>query len=265
MKLGIGTVQFGMDYGVSNKNGQVSLEEIKKILQYAQSNNIDTIDTAQAYGKSEEILGKFDLSKFRIVTKIFEPSLFEQSLKNLNVSNVYGLLWHDEDSFNESDWEMLQKYKAQNLVEKIGVSVYTPEKLDFIVDNFDIDLVQIPVNILDQRFLKLLPKLKEKNIEVHSRSTFLQGLLLMNTKDVNPYFNEIKPLLDELPENKLQAAIQFVKNNNFIDRIIVGVTSESEIQEIYTNYVKKEATNIDYAKFSIKDEKFINPSNWRLE
>lgn len=263
MKLGIGTVQFGCDYGISNKNGQTKLADIEKILQFALEHNIDVIDTAQAYGTSESVLGNFDLSKFKVVTKVLENGSLYDSLEKLKLDKVYALLLHHEGLINDNSWKVLQKYKSENLVKKIGISVYSPKVLNNIIDNYNIDIVQIPFNILDQRFTDILPKLKEKNIEVHSRSTFLQGLLLMDTKDINPYFNEIVGLLKRLPTDKLHTAIQFVKNNKYIDKMIVGTTNVKEFQEIYDNYLKNDV-HINYSEFRLDDEKYVNPSNWRL-
>ena len=117
-KLALGTVQFGIDYGISNKNGKVSFDEVGAILNYAKSQNIATLDTAQGYGESEKVLGNFDLSGFNIVTKIIGNGVLETSLENLKLNKVYGLMLHREDEINDKSWMNFENYKTQNLVKK---------------------------------------------------------------------------------------------------------------------------------------------------
>ena len=262
-KLALGTVQFGTNYGVSNTKGKVSQEEVGEILKYAKAQGITTLDTAQGYGDSENTLGNFDLSGFRIITKLSVNNRIEQSLENLKVQNIYGLMFHREDEIDDISWLNFENYKSQKLVNKIGVSVYSPEKLFDIIKKYPIDIVQLPLNVLDQRFLPFFPELKKRNIEIHSRSTFLQGLLLMDIKKISPYFNEIKPLLEKLPKNKLQASINFIKSIKEIDKIVFGVTSKKELEQIFLIY-NIMSLPLDYSKFAIQDEKYINPSKWRI-
>jgi aryl-alcohol dehydrogenase-like predicted oxidoreductase len=261
MKLCLGTVQFGMNYGIGNKIGKVEYAEVEKILDYSVGQNICFLDTAQAYEDSENILGNFNLSKFKVITKMINSGKIESSLKKLKQSSIYGVLLHNENEIN-ADWSRLEYYKSQRLVEKIGVSVYSPNKLSEIIKNYSIDIVQLPLNILDQRFLPLFKGLKERNIEIHVRSVFLQGLLLMEHSQIPDYFNPIKPILNKLPHNKLGFALNFVKNIEEIDRIIVGVTSKRELEEICTAYNRK---TFDYSEFSISDENMINPVLWRYK
>jgi len=263
MKLALGTAQFGLDYGISNNGGQVALDAVSKILDFASKNNITVLDTAQAYGNSEQVLGKFDLSRFKIVTKMSSESELETSLEKLGVKSVYALLFHKEIDVNDETWAKFEKYKKQGKVQKIGVSVYSPEVFKAIMSKYPIDIVQLPLNILDQRFLPLLPELKKRNIEIHTRSTFLQGLLLMDTNNVSKFFDSIKPLLAQIPEPKLDSALGFVKNINEIDSIVVGATSLKEISEIVSNYNAKMLQK-DFSRFSIVDEQIILPQNWRL-
>jgi aryl-alcohol dehydrogenase-like predicted oxidoreductase len=259
MKLCLGTAQFGMNYGISNKIGKVKYEEIEKMLNYSLEQRICAIDTAQAYGDSENTLGNFDLSKFKIVTKIAHLGEIEKSLKNLKLPLLYGVLLHNENDV-EDNWSRLECYKSQGFAEKIGVSVYSPEKLLKIIKIYPIDIVQLPLNILDQRFLFLLKELKEKGIEIHIRSVFLQGLLLMEHSQIPDYFNPIKPILSKLPNDKLGFALNFVKNIEEIDRIVVGTASKKELEEICIAYDKK---TFDYSEFAINDENMINPTLWR--
>ena len=281
MKLALGTVQFGLDYGISNKSGKVPSDKISQILEYAKSQGIYTIDTASLYGTSEEVLGQFDLDDFEVITKTtkidktldrhenFErfKEAFFASQKKLGYTQLHGLMFHEANDLLSAQglalWDLVEDFKQKGYVRKIGVSVYSPEQLEEILKIVDIDIVQFPLNILDQRFLYLLPELKKKNIEIHTRSTFLQGLLLMNIADIDPYFDLIKPVLEKLPQNKLETALGFVKNIKEVDKIVVGVTKKIELEQISLSY-NQSINEIDFSKFAVKDEKFINPVNWRL-
>jgi len=169
--------------------------EVGRILKYAKTTGINLLDTAQQYGESERVLGQFDLSTFKVVTKVKGQFDLTPSLENLHTKSIYGLMLHDENEMNPETWQWLTECKAKGLVEKIGVSVYTPAKLAQIISQFPVDLVQIPVNLLDQRFIPLLPELKARQIEIHARSVFLQGLLLQPMDQINAYFEPIRPVL----------------------------------------------------------------------
>lgn len=282
MKIALGTVQFGLDYGVSNNKGKVTQEEVREILDYAKSVGIDTIDTAQGYGNSEEVLGKFDLEDFNVITKTvhldsnldrvenfdrFRDSFFE-SQKKLGYVQLHGLMFHNANDLLSPNglalWDLLNDFKEKEYVRKIGVSVYKPEELREIIKMVDIDIVQLPLNLLDQRFITLLPELKKRNIEIHTRSTFLQGLLLMEPTSINSYFEPILPILKKLPDNKLEFALGFVNSIPEVDRIVVGVTKKEELQQI-VNAIDKKIEPINFDGFIIEDERFILPQNWRIK
>ena len=260
-KIALGTVQFGMNYGISNITGQVSSGEISKILDYCKANGIDTLDTAQGYGESEKVLSQFDLSLFKIITKIIGDARLEISLENLKIQSVYGLMFHRENECNDETWKLFESYKAQGLVKKIGVSVYTPNTLENLIEQYPIEIVQFPMNILDQSFVPLLPKVKAKNIEVHTRSTFLQGLLLMDK--IPEYFNPVKAKIDSIPKPRLEHTLNFCKHQKFVDKIVLGVTRLQDLQEIVAAY-SKDIPEIDYSQYTINDKKYINPSLWQV-
>lgn len=281
-KLAIGTVQFGMDYGISNKQGKVGIQQIKEILEYANDTGINTIDTAYLYGNSEETLGQFNLEHFDVITKtpkinynldkqsnfdVFKEA-FYLSQKRLGFIQLQGLMFHEANDlispWGLALWDLMQDFKQKEYVRKIGVSVYNPQQLEEILNLVDIDIVQLPLNILDQRFLPMLSELKKKNIEIHTRSTFLQGLLFMDSNELHPYFDPIKPILANLPSQRLATALSFVKNINEIDKIVVGITSKNELQEIYSQY-NKDTEKIDFLQYRVNDERFINPSKWELD
>ncbi len=272
MKLGLGTAQFGLDYGISNTQGQVNFSEIVDILNFARANEIKVIDTAQLYGVSEVALGNAGVSGFQVITKISYQSKLEDSLTNLKLNNLYAVLAHDADelSQNAEFWEKLVGYKKKGLVEKIGISVYTEEQLDLALEKYPVDIVQLPLNVFDQRFLQhgYLQKLKDLNVEIHARSVFLQGLLLMEREEIPGKFSEFSDhfaLFESFLRNnrvsKLEAVLAFENTVECLDHFIIGVVSKKQLLDIYNSLVSLNKS-YDFSSLSINDLKLISPANW---
>lgn len=286
MNLAIGTAQFGLDYGISNFSGKVNLDEAKEIIRFAQKSGINTIDTARDYGDSEESIGKCDVSSFNVVTKIGtilgnEDNIsnwveleIESSIKKLRLQKIYGILLHrpHELLLENGDvlYESIMKLKENRLVEKIGVSVYSINDLMNIVDRFNIDIVQLPVNIINQEILHsgFLQELKSKNIEIHARSCFLQGLLLMDFNDIplkfkkwSNIFLDWRDWLDENNINAVQGCLSFINSIDGIDKVVVGVENVNQLKELvdYSNTTKGIKT---FPNLSCNDVNLIDPSNW---
>ena len=285
MKIALGTVQFGLEYGVANQKGQVFEYEAKKIIEYAKEHNIDTIDTAIGYGDSEQCLGGIGVKNWDIITKIPEipqnckdinswiDDQFMESLNRLKVNNVKGLMLHQPmqlvDSIGQEIWLKMKDLKKNNLVDKIGFSIYDPEELDKLYDDFHPDIIQAPFNIFDQRLETSgwLEKLHNSGVEVHIRSVFLQGLLLISAKDRPIEFKRwayLWKILDKwLAEEgltPLEACIGFANANEYISHIVVGVDSKSQLKQILEASDKV----LDFFPSSIitTDQSLINPSNW---
>ena len=185
MNIVLGSAQFGLDYGISNTKGISSEDEVVKILQYANSAGIDTIDSASQYGKSESVIGRCvdQNSNWNIITKT--PSFkggsintsdathlsdkFKLSLENLNLKKNYGLLIHSCDDLFKPGGDLLfremEKLKSKGLVSNIGVSLYTSNQIDNILDRYNVDIIQLPINILDQNLYTngWLKKIKNSN------------------------------------------------------------------------------------------------------
>ena len=209
-RLALGTVQFGLDYGISNSTGQVTQQNAKDILETAQQAGIMTLDTAAAYGTAETVLGLFAVDKFQVITK-FVPSADEtptiataqthlyRSLKRLNRNKLYGLLIHDPAILlspgEDAVFAGLERVKANGLVEKIGVSAYAPEEINTLSARYALDLVQVPLNPLDARWDRTLQELAADGIEIHIRSLFLQGVLLMSYNKLPDFLSRHRPLI----------------------------------------------------------------------
>jgi len=293
LKLGLGTVQFGLDYGLSNVSGRTQPNEVQLILKTALENDIRVLDTAAQYGSSEEVIGMTlnGQDNFQIVTKtpIFRKNsiqeedglalrkVFMASLQKLKQTKVYGLLVHHANdllaSRGETLWAVMQDLKNCGLIQKIGVSVYEGEQIDALVKRFRMDMIQVPINILDQRLWKSgrLRRLKEAGVEVHARSVFMQGLLLMDPEKLEPYFSPIKSHLVKLGEylssrnvTPQQAALGFVRKLKEIDVILVGVNNQQQLMQLCSEPSSPLETE-ELLTFSIEDPALLNPSAWRLK
>ena len=286
-KIALGTVQFGMDYGINSISGQVLPAETKDILNYAYRQNIDLLDTAPAYGNSEQVLGKCNSHEFKIVTKTRhfdcleignrEAQLlendFSQSLIDLKKDRVYGVLLHNANDLlkpgAEKLFKQLQELKQEEKIVKIGVSVYSHNQLQSILASFDIDLVQLPFNILDRRMIEsgMLSDLHAKGVEVHARSVFLQGLLLMSEQNRPEKFNRWNGLwriwhewLNDNQLTALEAAIRYAISMPEISKILVGVDTKDQLKEIITasNGILPNMPTELYTN----DAYLLNPTNW---
>jgi aryl-alcohol dehydrogenase-like predicted oxidoreductase len=285
MKLALGTVQFGMHYGVANSAGRVSQAEAHAILQQASLLGINMLDTAIAYGDSEEVLGKFAQTGQNIVTKLsavpeterdvknWVIGQFEGSLERLSASKVYGFLLHRPDQLlgpnGAAIYNALTELKARGGVVKVGVSVYSPDELGPLLERFDLDLVQAPFNILDRRILETgwAERLKENGIELHTRSAFLQGLLLMSKVQRPAKFDRWTSIWDEWGRwladtglTPLQACLQFAVQQSWVDRVIVGVDSTQQLLEIVgaMNGKIEQLPNFE----ELGDTGLVNPAAW---
>ena len=280
-KLSLGTVQFGLDYGVTNQSGQVAIDEVRGILDFAKQNNIKTLDTAPLYGNSEKVLGEIGVDDYQIITKttFLKDDVdevinnFYKSLENLNRTQVEGLLIHNikdiENKQFEALFEKLNALKESNLVKKIGFSTYTPEQVVFLLANFDFDLIQVPFNVFDTRLVDngLLRELKDKGVEIHVRSVFLQGLLL-DFDSLGDYFSSWEDKFEDYQKmvkdsgfSLLEYALNFVLNIEEIDKVLVGVNNNKQLIEIVE--ASQKIVDNSLLPFSINDINLLNPSLWK--
>jgi len=285
MKLALGTVQFGMAYGVANQQGQVDHFRAQAIIETARHEGIDTLDTAIAYGESESALGRLNLDGFKLITKLPElPDdcsdvigwVEEQligSFARLNCTTVHGLLLHRPAQLLETQgsklYRALAEMKAQGLVEKVGISIYEPQELDKFFASMDFDVVQAPFNILDTRLVDSgwLQRLPERGTELHVRSVFMQGLLLMAAAERPSKFARWDSLWQEWHHwlnseglSPVQACLRHALSFNEISRIVVGVDTAAQLQEIASA-----ANGLLPAMPSTlrsDDPDLLNPSRW---
>lgn len=286
-RLALGTVQFGLPYGIANRTGQVSPLEVARILRVVRAAGIDTLDTAAAYGESEERLGAAGISDLRVISKIGEPpddkaqirswvfASVRAALQRLRTHRLAGLLLHRSTSLiglnGQVFYDAICAVKQEGLVEKIGVSIYDPEELQAIA-GCSLDLVQAPFNVLDQRIATSgwLTRLKASGVEVHTRSAFLQGLLLLREEDLPPHFDRWRPLwrrwddwVNSRGVSRTQACISFVMGQTEIDRVIVGVESSDQLREV----ICASNENISELPVGFESNEFdlISPARWRIQ
>lgn len=288
-KLGLGTVQWGIPYGISNRSGIVASDTVTAILTEARKCGIQVLDTASLYGRAETVLGTNSLEFFRVVTKTpkFATSVitdeqaaqlvdtFHQSIQRLRCRRICGLLIHHANDLlapgGEKLLDAMLELRSNGFVEKIGVSVYDGEQTDAVLKVFKPDIVQLPLSILDQRMLVSgqLERLKKAEIEIHVRSVFLQGLLLMPMSQIPKYFDPISPLLaswhfaaQKLGMTLSQAALSFVRDIPYVDTVLVGVESLAQFKSCVEDF--SIGASFDASNFACSDPKFVNPALWKV-
>jgi aryl-alcohol dehydrogenase-like predicted oxidoreductase len=283
-KLALGTVQFGQSYGVANRDGQTPLEEVRQILNLARQSGLDTLDTARAYGNSERVLGECGAQGWRIVSKLparqttggaahWARDCLAQSLNALRVESLDGLLLHQPLLLLGADgtiiYETLLTLKAEGRIRKLGISVYEPAELDALIPRYAIDLVQLPFNLVDRRMLHTgwLDRLHQAGIEVHARSCFLQGLLLMPQGGRPARFDRWRGLwqawhdwLAQSGQTPLRACLGYSLAQPQISRVLVGTESAAQLAEIL-EAAQRPALSVPSA-LTVNDPDLINPSRW---
>ena len=257
LRLALGTVQFGLHYGVANQAGRVTVAEAAAILQRARAAGVDVLDTAVAYGDSEECLGSIGLGGWRVVSKLppLPPEVADvagwarghaaESLRRLGVARLDALLLHRSADLlgarGASLRQALDSLQQEGTALAVGVSIYDPAELDGLWPIWRPQLVQAPFNVLDRRLVQSgwLERLARHGVRVHARSIFLQGLLLMQPQQRPAWFAPWRALLDDWLEwcrvrgcSPLQAALGLVQATPGIERMVVGVDTVRQLEEI---------------------------------
>lgn len=283
-KLALGTVQFGLNYGINNKTGKVSSDEVNIILSLAYTSGITVLDTAHAYGNSEQILGDYLVNKnksFDLISKIPDidnidvQKTFKESSKNLKTETLYGYLFHNYGIYkkNPDSYKQLLELKYSGRVKKIGFSLYFPSELTEILDkNLEFDLIQIPYSLFDQRFEPYFEKLKQKKVEIHVRSVFLQGLVFRDPAKLESFFAPIQTKLAKLKKISLETKIpisalclNFAVLNRRIDKVVIGVDNIGNLEENLKDIGLLDQVESRYNQLKDlkeENEKMILPINW---
>jgi len=294
-ELCLGTAQFGLDYGITNKNGQVSQEEIQKILQNALSNKILYLDTAQNYGDAEKRIGKTNLIKnhFKIISKFSNLSNLEdtyerlkswqiglnKSLDNLGISKLDGFMIHNKKDILGKDGPLIMKWmedlKKESIVKSIGISIYDEEDIYQIpIEKFD--LIQLPLSIYDQRFLKkgIINKLYSLGKKIYIRSIFLQGLILQDSskwpnflsKKFKKHHKKTEEKINKKNLSMLEEALGFAFSIEKIDAVLIGITNNNELSNILDilNSIKKNKKDYLHKELDLNwgIRKDIDPRQW---
>lgn len=273
-KLGLGTVQFGLPYGVSNTRGQVSRAEAAAILALAAKAGIATLDTAAGYGTAEEVLEELDTTAFRIITKTISAkggvdavvARARQSAARLKADTL--LVHAAKDLEDAALWPALQALKMEGVFRRIGVSVYVADDPAALAARYRPDVMQLPFSVLDQRLLMdgTLARLNDMGVEVHARSLFLQGLLFLETlpaklRHVAPRLAAIRQTIMAAGSTPLAAALGFALSRPEIATALVGVTSAGELQEVL-DAASRPLPGLDWDAMALDDEMVLTPSLW---
>ena len=285
----LGTAQWGGSYGIANVSGEPTDESISQFLTVASAAGVSFLDTAPGYGGAEKKMGMNDLSAFKIITKV--PKLasvssdedkkkalefyFHRSLNDLNINAAFGLLFHHAgDLLGDCGGSLLRalnQFKEEGKLSKVGVSIYSGKEIDAILDVFLPDIIQVPLNVLDQRLINSghLKTLHELGVSVHARSVFLQGLLHLPVEELPTYFDPIKYLLLEFKEQSAQeglsvnrAALTFVRDQPYVDKVLIGVESNDQLRQAILDFGIDRTFDFQVAGF--EDDAFLNPSKWEI-
>lgn len=282
-KLVLGTVQFGLDYGINNQSGRVHQDEVDRILRLAKKSGINKLDTSSAYGISENVLGKSffenDL-RFQVISKYPHSkenvaTVFNSSIKKLYQKKLYGYLVHHFEFYRSQPhlWEEMKQLKAEGKIEKIGFSLYNVNQLQYLLDNgVKFDILQFPYNLFDRQFEAYLSQLKQCGVEIHTRSVFLQGLFFKNVHVLTDILSPMKKYLKELHEycdincvSIGQLALNYVVSQPYIDGVLIGVDNCQQLQvnvDAVQGGIRQE--DIDFvSSINVLEKELLNPMNWK--
>jgi len=286
--LALGTANFGLNYGITSGR-KVPEDEVSEILDTCREFGVNMIDTAVAYGDCHKILGNVGCSDFHIVTKV--PKIptetknvrdwlyrtIDNALIDLNRSDLYGLLFHHpmdlQSPLGSTLAEAAVSIKARFNIQRVGLSLYDPDELDKFYGVIPTDLIQVPANVLDDRFLKeqVLSKTSNRGIEVHTRSLFLQGLLLSHAKERSAYFDRWRDVLERFDsfckrqgQTALKTSLGLIHQHRAISRWVVGVDSAPQLTELLDTFLSLSASPYAIPKdLQGLPLELINPSLWK--
>lgn len=287
-KIILGTVQFGVRYGINNLAGKPSQETVNSILDLAFRNNIRLLDSAEAYGNSQEVIGnyhrtsnnRFDvITKFHSVSDSLPVSLrnrISENLRVLNVDSLYCYMFHSFKDFLvhfNVYKEEINELKNAGIIGKFGVSVYTNEEIEGLLEFDGVDLIQFPFNLLDNNNKRaaMIKKAKSKGIEIHTRSTFLQGLFFKQVDELQgkliplrPYLGQVNSVAAASNLRVTDLALNYVTGQETIDKVLIGVDSPEQLEDNLRSLqhtISLQALE-QINRLDVKETELLNPSNW---
>lgn len=297
-RLILGTVQFGLDYGIANKTGKPSKEDVRKILLFALKSGINVLDTANAYGDSEKILGEIldnypKKEDIKIITKL-SPQIDENtgykniknqieqsinsSLSNLNLDSIPIYMLHRAEHMTIKDGiiiKNLSKLKNRGLIHNIGTSIYTPREAEIALSIDEISAIQVPFNVFDHRLINsgFFEKAHAKSVAVFVRSIYLQGLILMKNNDVPynlqgiiPFKNQLNEICNDSDRTINEVAMKFPLMQEGITGTVIGVDNLTQLMENINLYNKpsleKSIIKNVLSKFNSIPEYLLDPRQW---
>jgi aryl-alcohol dehydrogenase-like predicted oxidoreductase len=282
-RIVLGGAQLGLPYGILNGGETLSREEVARILDTAVGHGIDSIDTAIAYGQSESIIGETAQNRFKVISKMppipssvsnvseWVSTQVDASLSRLKCTSLDALLLHRPQDLVEQHgkelYAVIQSLKIKKVIQRFGVSIYTPDDLEGIMGNFNVDVVQAPLNIIDRRILDIVDQLSALNIEVHVRSVFLQGVLIAGPAGRPQRFepwSEHFALFDEWVHSTGMSAMScclgFALQQPGVAKLVIGATSAESLAEIMASIPSKHFEVPVQLQSSI--EQLIDPRYW---
>ena len=250
-RLMLGTVQFGLEYGIANVSGKPSFERVCDILAAAYEGGVTALDTAAAYGTSEEVVGaaleRLGLrDAMTVVSKVppiqaatdaeaerFVEQTVVRSLQRLRLERLPVCLLHREDDL--TFFPALEKLIGKGLIAGAGVSLDSDR---FLQEAAMVCFIQLPANILDRRFEAFWPVALQNQTHVFSRSVYLQGLLLMPEERIRPNLSEVIPARRQLESLAREAGctmaelcMRYVLSNPAITSVLTGVDTAEQLRE----------------------------------
>lgn len=288
-RLILGTVQFGLKYGINNDLGKPSAKEVSAILDYAFNHNIRLLDSAEAYGDAQEMIGRyhdFSSNRFEIVTK-FSPvrkdlpdnitDRIHQNMDVLRVKSLYCYMFHsfrDFKTYYDKYNSELENLLLSGVIKKLGVSVYRNDEIEELLD-YNIGIIQLPFNLLDNSHHRaiILKQAKEKGIEIHTRSAFLQGLFFMDINHLPVRLMSLAPYLRELKRISIHyelglniLSLNYILRQKFIDHVLIGVDSLMQLKDNVSSLqaVIPEDVFDEIDSIHVTDESLLNPSTWNI-
>ncbi len=292
MTLILGTVQFGLDYGVSNTSGQPSEDTVFDTLDTAFARGITTLDSAQGYGEANALVAAYHKDRgqrFQVINKILRHPVSQggvtdivsglrQELDLMQLPSFECLMFHYAPSVDGSvPDDFFDTLKAEGIAKASGLSIERPDDYYALSDRFDFDVVQLPLNVMNQNFMpqSFLEDLKARGVTVHARSAFLQGVVLTQAKDVPAYLHKLYDGLAAFQHDMqaqdlsyLEGALAFLRHNSCVDSVVFGAQDAAQLSGVVGAYDKvttmSDGGEIDWLRYACADEDTVKPSRWNV-